>query len=40
MLTAGDRAEMAGERLVFTQGCEAEDNVLETARAVGHVVVP
>ena len=36
-LAAGDRAEMAGERLVFPQIVEAEHDVVEPAGAIGHV---
>src|SRR6266404_6519935 len=36
-IAAGDRAEMAGERLVLAQSSEAEHDVVEAARAVGHV---
>ena len=36
-VAAGDRAEMAGERLVFPQTVEAEHDIVEPARAVGHV---
>ena len=36
-VATGDRAEMAGQRLVVPQASEAERDVVEPARAVGHV---
>ena len=36
-VATGDRAEMAGERLVFLQGFETERDVVEPTGAVGHV---
>ena len=36
-IAAGDRAEMAGERLVFPQIVEAEHDIIGPARAIGHV---
>jgi hypothetical protein len=36
-VAAGDRAEMAGQRLVFSQGIEPEHDIVEPAGAVGYV---